>query len=451
MKFYIKILLVILITHIYLYSKEKDDLYQNPFWQDLKSILENHPKIKVQILNLSSKMEQYNYKKTFYPDPRFGITWSNVPYNKHLKFQYDKTPMSGIEYSLRQPIPFPGKLTLESKITEKEIELERIKLAESYNKISQEILNTLISYYTWKNIYNLTKNYYNKFKIITVSSKAKYTTGKGTLTDYSKAILLEKKIQEELINYKGLMDNQKENLNYFYSVINNFNYNNDSYNEFILKYIEHLFNSLNKVKKENLIYNTTYYNFAKLLPDLEKQKMDLQEYEYYPDFELFLSYRVREKVPNDPVSGEDFMSAGISFRIPLWSSFSNPAAIKSKEYNLQKSQYNLKNIELNLNTKLSELQIDIKTLQDRIYHYKNILIPQAELSYNSGLQNYTVGKIDFDGLSLILLDLLKLEKEYYLLKKEYYNKLIQYLELSNHILPEIIKTKSQKENHYENE
>jgi cobalt-zinc-cadmium efflux system outer membrane protein len=131
------------------------------------------------------------------------------------------------------------------------------------------------------------------------------------------------------------------------------------------------------------------------------------------------------------------MSAGISFRIPLWSALSNPKAVQLQELNLKKTKFDLAEVELNLKTRLKELNIEIQTLKNRQDLYKNVLIPQAELSFNSGLLNYMVGKIDFEGFSLILMDLLNLEKEYINLRKELDVKIIEYLQFSNHILPEI--------------
>jgi len=437
MKVYLKIIIFILIINNYLYSEI--NIYENRLWKDLKAILQNHPTIKSQILNLSSKIEEYKFKKSYYPDPRFGIMWSNVPYNKHLKFQFDKDPMSGIEYSISQPIPFPGKLSLEAKIQEIEVELERLKLGMEYNQTTKKILNLLLSYYTTEDIHLLLEDYYNKFKIIKESNKAKYTTGKGTLTDYSNAILLEKQLEEEMIQIQGNSSSQIENLNYYYSIINNQNYKEKTYKKEILNYIEFLYN-LAKDKNEDLIIKESIiYNFYLILPELENKKIKLQKYEYFPDFEIFFSYMVRKKIPDNSMSGEDLMSAGISFRIPLWSTISNPNAVNSQEYNFQKTNVELKEIELNLKTKLRELKIEINTLKTRIHYYKNILIPQLELSYQSGLLNYTVGKIDYYNLWMILLDLIKFNKEYYQLQKEYYFKIIDYLELSNQILPEIPK------------
>jgi len=441
MKYYIFILIIILyINTNILYSQESID--NNAFYLDLKAILENHPKIQSQTMSLAYKLEEYRYKKTYYPDPRFGIMWSTVPYNKKLKFEFDKSPMSGIEYSLIQPIPTPGKLTLESKITEKEIELERIKLAEEYNKTTEKILMLWVSYYASKELDLILNQYYDKFKTLTESSKAKYTTGKGNYTDLSKAILLENKLKEERIAIKGNIENLKENLNYYYSIINKTNYEESTYYDSIKQYIESLYKTL---PENHIIYETTYYNLAKILPEIDEKKIQLQKYEYYPDFELFLSYRETKKIPDDPKSGENFMSAGISFRIPLWSALSNPKAVQSQEMNLKKTKFDLAEVELNLKTRLKELNIEIQTLKNRQDLYKNVLIPQAELSFNSGLQNYMVGKIDFEGFSLILMDLLNLEKEYINLRKELDVKIIEYLQFSNLILPEIHQIQGERQ------
>jgi hypothetical protein len=39
------------------------------------------------------------------------------------------------------------------------------------------------------------------------------------------------------------------------------------------------------------------------------------------------------------------MSAGISFRIPLWSALSNPKAVQSQELNLKKTKFDLAEVE----------------------------------------------------------------------------------------------------------
>jgi hypothetical protein len=56
-----------------------------------------------------------------------------------------------------------------------------------------------------------------------------------------------------------------------------------------------------------------------------------------------------------------------------------------------------------------------------------------------------VGKIDFEGFSLILMDLLNLEKEYINLRKELDVKIIEYLQFSNHILPEIHQIQGERQ------
>lgn len=445
------IIIFILFT-TYIFAQE-NSIYENIFWLDLQKILQNHPKVRAQVLNLASKMKEYGYKKTVYPDPRFGIMWSNAPYNKRFKFNFEKEPMSGIEYSISQPIPFPGKLSLEAKITEKEVELERQNLLSTYNEISKNFLGTLVFYLTWKKIYKLTNDYNNRFKIASQSGITKYQTGKGTLTDLSNAILTEKKFKDELISIEGILKTTEENLNYYYSTIETNNLSNPEYENHLLKYIDILFQEVEKKDIELIISNTPYLISSKIISSIEEKKIHLQKYEYYPDFEVFLSYMKREKIQNEEDSGEDLMSAGISFRIPLWSAISNQKAISSLDYNEKKSRENVNEVILNMKTKLKELQIEIKTLRSRIDQYKNVLIPQSELSQQSALNSYTTGKIDFNDFSMTWMKVYELKQMLYSLEKELYLKKIEYLELSNFILPEITSLQSkvnQKEVLYEN-
>jgi hypothetical protein len=76
MKYYIFILIIILyINTNILYSQESID--NNAFYLDLKAILENHPKIQSQTMNLAYKLEEYRYKKNLLSRSAF---WYYVEY-----------------------------------------------------------------------------------------------------------------------------------------------------------------------------------------------------------------------------------------------------------------------------------------------------------------------------------------------------------------------------------
>lgn len=446
MKFY-KYLLIFF-YNIYLYPYEN-----NHFLIELKNVLENHPKIKSQKFQLTSKLENYNYLKSTYPDPEFGIMWKDAPYNKKFKFEMDKYEMSGIEYSLVQPIPTPGKLTQMSKIEKKELELERLNLLFTYNQFTKEIMSLLINNYYDNEILKINKDFQKKLDLLKESSRIRYTTGSGNFSDYSKSILLEKKLETETINFENLIQIYEKKWEYYSTSV----LKNQELFDSLKKYINFLYDKNNKSIEEE-IKNSIYWNIAKILPEIEKEKVHLQNYEYYPDFKIFISYLQRKKLKTPILleeeqmsslnlpSGEDLMSFGIMFRIPLWSSFSNSKKVNSYQYSYQKEKENLQEIYSSLNFRIEELKNSIRTLERKIEITKKHLVPYAKLSYESSLQNYTVGKIDFDSLLMSWSELFEIQKEQFMQEKEYYNRIIEYLELTNQILPEIFYP---KEIHYE--
>ena len=51
--------------------------------------------------------------------------------------------------------------------------------------------------------------------------------------------------------------------------------------------------------------------------DEAEHRVRVARLEGYPDFDLGLGYRIRERVRGDPVNGDDFLGAGVSIRLPV--------------------------------------------------------------------------------------------------------------------------------------
>ncbi len=440
MKIY-KIILLFFYYHYILYS---NTINENTFWKQLKTIIEEHPKIQSQVLQIGSKIESYHYTKSTYPDPKFGIMWKDYPYNKHLKFKMDKTEMSGIEYSITQPIPTPGKLNLMAKIVQKEIDIERLNLAMLYNQISKDIINLIINFHYDSEILRLSKEFKNKLILFKESSKIRYSTSSGNFAEYAQAILVEKKLEEEILIYENLIQIYEHKWKYY---SNSSLYKDQEIIDSLREYIKLLYNPNQSI--ENEIQNSVYLNLANVFTKIEKEKIKLQGFESYPDFDLFFAYTQKKKFKNfitseeelrnslKSNSGENLMSFGVMFRLPLWSGISNQKKINSLEFLYKKEKENVKEIQLMLNSKIQELKLTIQTYEKNIEITQKNLLPYAELSYQSALQNYTVGKIDFENLFMFLKNWFEIQRDLIIQKKEYENKIIEYLEITNQILPEI--------------
>ncbi len=50
---------------------------------------------------------------------------------------------------------------------------------------------------------------------------------------------------------------------------------------------------------------------------LQERLRRVAELEGYPDLDMGIGYRIRRRVTGDPVGGDDFLSAGVTSRLPL--------------------------------------------------------------------------------------------------------------------------------------
>jgi cobalt-zinc-cadmium efflux system outer membrane protein len=120
-----------------IYSEELDIL--------IEDLITTHPEIQSLQSELKSKAAGANHETT-YPDPKIGVAFRNYPTRSYTPNDraYDTPSMTGIEYSISQEIPFPGKLTLQGKAS-KLIEMEFLHFAKSRkNQFLLEYLSQLV-------------------------------------------------------------------------------------------------------------------------------------------------------------------------------------------------------------------------------------------------------------------------------------------------------------------
>ncbi len=406
---------------------------ENIFQKDLKYLIQNHPSIKTEYLNYLSKQKTAEYRERYYPDPMLVIAARNVPYNKNLKLDYEKESMSGVEYTIKQKIPFPGKLTKMSKIESLEAEIQKYRYLIMKNQFIKKICEDILDYYYNHLTLKLNEVILEKLKILVVSNQAKLSTGQSNLSDYTKSLVLEKMIKNQNIVLISSMSSIQEKLNYYY-LLKDRNIN-QNYFESTKSFIEERYNenqNFNDFIKLNLDYQ-----IIQLMPLIEIHKKALQKYENYTDFEIFFSYMKRKNMINilDPLNSkkrEPLMSLGISFRIPVLSLYSNSKEIESRDHNIEKSNWERINLENELRNQFSRLRIQIQSLEDRLKNINNILL-LSEASYDASLQSYRAGKVDFDSIIMVLMNHYELRKEKINLEKELLQSKLEYLEIINKI------------------
>jgi outer membrane protein, heavy metal efflux system len=387
----------------------------NEFNNQIRNLLVSHPEIQGYLSKFRSKKFDENHSDV-YPDPKFGIAYRNYPYNKKLirKDSNADTPsMTGMEYTVSQEIPFPGKLDLIRKNKKNEIQ-------EIDTENSLKVSNFIENYLTLKIQYFLNQkrlNHYRSLKEILISlskiKSASYIAGKSDLSSSNQynidAIVMDQKIKEAEYNISSI----EASIEYYETT--------KELKDFLIKeYI--IFLDLES-KKFNKIQSDDYHPILKLA-EIFQQKSLIEKkqanIEHFPDSEVFVSYLKRKNIQyvfDGGYIGDysimdttefrgDLFSFGITMKIPVWSNVKNHSLSKRSSENLKGSEFNYNRTKLWLYTERKKNLALYQGLKDRYKLLSEDHIKILDKSLSSLKANYQSGKGNFESLG-------KLKIEYY--------------------------------------
>jgi outer membrane protein TolC len=122
------------------------------------------------------------------------------------------------------------------------------------------------------------------------------------------------------------------------------------------------------------------------------------ELEGYPDFDVGLGYRIRERFEEDPVNGDNFIGAGVKIRLPInrakWR-----ARVAERAALLRQAEARLRSARAQLRDTIRTRHADLRRAQDEVELLRAGLVPQTRQSLESNRAGYEVDKVDF--LSLL--------------------------------------------------
>lgn len=135
------------------------------------------------------------------------------------------------------------------------------------------------------------------------------------------------------------------------------------------------------------------------LIDRSGKALDLARKDYYPDFDVKLSYGQRDKTP-DGMRRNDMLSFTVSINLPIWQEtkrdprVAEAIAMRDQATDMYQAQRN--DLSSKLRQQLANVEQSLKSAQ----LYETGVLPQARLAVESSLAAYRVNRVDF----LTLLD-----------------------------------------------
>lgn len=360
--------------------------YDKALNENLKILLNNNPEIQ-SLLSLWKASQSTVKSKMWLDDPVVSYQVSNVPTGN---WNLNSTPMSGQQVAIGQKIPFPSKLTNKRKIA-KEKSNQKQNLYEE--KINQLIGKFKMVYYDYLySKFAVGIHYKNKQRYISLKKtmEAKYASGEMPIQDVLKINVAIGNIDKEIISLKQLEKIYQSRIN---SILNRDPHEKIIYSKFVPQ--KNITTTLKALLKDS----------KKFRPWLQKAKHEYAQYEQehklekkslLPDFDFSVSYRFRDNVVGDPVSGQNFVSSGVKLNIPfIWSIPKHHHKIQEKKFKKIAKKYEMKNLENEIEFDVSKNYYELNNIRKKKYILLSKIIPASLSSYRASKTSYEAGEEQF--------------------------------------------------------
>lgn len=394
-------LLIILLLHltITIHSEDLDTALEN--------LINTHPEIKSIESELKSKRANAEHDTT-YPDPKIGVAFRNYP-TRSYSFndrERDTPSMTGIEYSISQEIPFPGRLTLQGKVS-KLNEMEFLHFSKSRkNQFLLEYLTQLIRLKSTEKkilLNGLIRKTLESQKMISSST---FATGNSALSKTLKLQVEVTRSEEREIEFNRDKKSSLASLEYFKTESSNLSKILEADTG---KYISEKVSFIKSQKenlKQNLVENPNY-KLASVAIERAKNESKLSSLLHAPDTEIFFAYMRRRNqiitVDNGPLNYQimdnteyrgDLFSVGMNVRVPVWSFFSSHDLKERSNENTRSKTFELERNKLFLESNFDKLISTLESLDLQIELYQKRLIPELNKSLSALSSQYASGKLD---------------------------------------------------------
>ena len=322
-------------------------------------------------------------------DPRLRYEASNIPRGD---LDFESTPLSGHQFGLSQKVPFPGLLS------NREAAARARATSASFALEDRELVTASAVEGAWAELgfaqraLGITERNIELLRQLVQIAEAKYRVGTGLQQDVLRAQVELTALLDERLGRQAAIELASARLAALLDLPAEVSFpeTEDLGDGSALPELLTLSASL-EAKNARL---------RSLASEVEEAKrlVRVAELEGYPDFDLGLGYRVRERVAGDPVDGDDFLGASITIRLPVnrskWG-----AKVAERRALLRRSQASYRGARAELVSILRAAHAELKRADSETALLRTGLVPQARQSLDSSRSGYEVGRVDF--LSLL--------------------------------------------------
>lgn len=332
-------------------------------------------------------------------DPRLGYEASNIPIGD---YDFNSTPLSGHQLGLRQKLPFPGLLSSREDAARAGYEASQLEVD------NRRLLVAAAVEAAWANLgfaqraLAITRRNIELLRQLAAVAEAKYRVGEGLQQDVLRAQVELTSLLEAELRGEAAVISAEAHLAELLDLDPGRRLPDTSPldDPSDLPDVQGLFTSLEE--------QSPHLRALEARIEQADERVRGARLEGYPDFDVGVGYRVRSSVTGDPVDGDDFLSAGVTIRLPVdrrkWR-----ARVAEAHAETRRVEAEYRGALASLRTRVRSAHAELVRADSEVQLVDTGLVPQARQSLESSRSGYEVGRIDFLSLLDSQLSLLRAE------------------------------------------
>ncbi|MFM9967878.1 MAG: TolC family protein [Burkholderiales bacterium] len=318
-------------------------------------------------------------------DPMFEAGVINLPTNS---LRVDREDMTMKMIGISQRFPYPGKRDLRLDVAIKDAETVGHGYQETVNRVVRDVKTTYFDLSLTVDITRLLE----KNKLIVEQllriTEGRYAAGMGRQTDVLKAQTQLSKMTDELIKLARERKIVEAELNRMLGRTTSFAAlvpESPQLREDIL--------SMESLREMALTQRPQLRALQSIIAKNEKT-LNLARKEYYPDFDVRLSYGQRDRMP-DGSRRSDMVSLTVAINLPVWRDTKRAPRVAESLAMLDQAQSMYEAQRNEVAMKLSQQAAAAEQNLKSAHLYQTSLLPQARLTVESTMSAYRVNQVDF--------------------------------------------------------
>jgi cobalt-zinc-cadmium efflux system outer membrane protein len=379
----------------------------------LAEAVQNNPEIKSLERHIEA-LEQRPSQARSLDDPLLKFAVANLPVDS---FSFGQEAMTQKQIQVMQKFPFPGTLDLKGTIAEKDLSVAKAELDEKKNSVIRQVrvlYNTLLFL---DRTLMITKDSRDLLSEVITTAETRYAAGKGGQREIVKARMELSGLIQKIL----LLTQQREAAAARFNTLLNRPVGNELTvtGEIEPELITYSLDELISIAEE------TRPALKGMKEKVEQSRLaiDLAEREYYPGMDIGISYGQRDD--SDLTERPDFISASVTFNIPLWYKTKERRKVSEKKADHGKTEEQLVSLRNGIHSRIRELTSQIEMKEQEIELFKTGFIPQSTVSFESTMSGYRVNSVDFLTLINNLITLYNYKIQYYRTLTDYQNSLAE--------------------------